>query len=206
MARIKLLLALIIATLSLVTGVSWSSEYSYRYFDNEGFVHLGNSIPPEYLANGYEILNERGRVVDVILPKKVRDQQTADLLAKAEAQRKLEVQYAKDEALLRYYSKPEDVIRVRDRKLAEFDNFVAIQQGSIEANKQKVVKLQRQAADIERSGRKVSDEILETLATLDEKIKESEALIEAKLIEKEQLNNAFQADIDRLEFLLSNLK
>ena len=186
----------------LVFHAAIATGFSYRYFDHDGGIHLGNYIPPEFVVNGYEVLNERGRVVDVILPKKVRDEQTASLLADAEAQRKLEVQRAKDEALLRYYSHPDDVMRVRDRKLMEFDNFVEIQRGGIEASRAKMIKLQRQAADIERSGRKVTGDILQTLATLEVKISDSEALIEAKLREKEQVTRAFQADIDRLKVLL----
>jgi len=186
----------------LLFNIAIAAGFSYRYFDHDGGIHFGNFIPPEYVVNGYEVLNERGLVVDVILPKKVRDEQTATLLANAEAQRKLEVQRAKDEALLRFYSNPDDVIRVRDRKMMEFDNFVAIQHGAIEANKSKMVKLQRQAADMERSGRIVSEIILQTLTTLEVKNSESEALIEAKLREKEQVTQAFQADIDRLKVLM----
>ncbi len=181
---------------------AWAAGFSYRYRDDSGTLHIGYSVPPEFVIHGYEVLNDRGRVVDVVLPKEILDERAAKMLKEAEARHQIELQRSKDEALLRYYSVPEDIERVRKRKLDEFDNFIEIQKGNITTYKNKVADLQGQAANLERTGQKVPEKILQTLDTLELKIKDAEQAIAAKESEKEQVRMAFQEDIKRLKFLL----
>jgi len=180
----------------------WSAGFSYRYRDDAGITHIGYSIPPQFVENGYEMLNEQGRVVEVVLPKKVLDERSKELLREAEIRHQTEMQRSKDEALLRFYSSIEDVERVRERKLLEFDNFMDIQKANILSYKKKVANLQAQAAELERTNRAIPKEILDTLKTLEEKISDAEQAIELKKKEKEQVRQAFEQDIKRLGYLL----
>lgn len=164
--------------------------------------HIGYSVPPQFVENGYEVLNDQGRVVEVILPKKVIDERSKQLLKEAESRHQFELQRSRDEALLRFYSSVKDVERVRERKLVEFDNFISIQEANILSYKKKVANLQSQAADLERINRKVPKDILDTLKTLEEKIGDAEQAIELKKQEKEQVRLAFEEDIKRLTYLL----
>ena len=186
----------------LLSQAVWSAGFSYRYRDNTGVTHIGYSMPPQFVENGYEVLNDQGRVVEVILPKKVLDERSKELLREAETRHQIEMQRAKDEALLRFYSSTKDVERVRERKLMEFDNFNNIQEANILSYKKKVANLQAQAADLERTNRAIPKEILDTLTTLEEKISDAEQAIELKKKEKEQVSNAFEQDIKRLNILL----
>ena len=190
------------AALMLFSGNITAAPNTYRYQDSAGATHIGDSVPPELVNNGYEILNERGRVVDVVLPRSALDARTTEALKEAELRHKLELERNKDETLLRYYSSPKDVERIRARKLEEFDNFIAIQEGNIISYRKKIASLQRQAADLERGGRKVSTEILQTIATLESKLREAEETIENKKAEKLQTYTAFDEDIQRLEYLI----
>lgn len=186
----------------LLSQSLWAAGFSYRYRDNAGVTHIGYSIPPQFVENGYEVLNDQGRVVEVVLPKKVLDERAKKMLREAEDRHKMEMQRTKDEALLRFYSSVEDVERVRERKLIEFDNFIGIQRANIISYKKKVANLQAQAANLERTNRKIPKDILDTLETLEEKIGDAEEAIELKKKEKEQVRQAFQEDIKRLSHLL----
>lgn len=183
-----------------------AAGFNYRYRDDAGSMHIGYSVPPEFVANGYEVLNERGRVVDVVLPKSVLDERAGKMLAEAEARHQHELQSTKDEALLRFYSSPEDVERVRERKLGEFDTFVEIQNANILTNRKRLAELQSQAAEIELSGQKVPEKILNTLDTLEHKISDAMQSIELKNQEKERVWLAFELDIERLNELLGEEK
>ena len=188
----------LLSTLStLALAANW-----YHYRDNEGGRHIGASIPPEYIANGYEVRNDKGRVVEVVPPKSVLNEQAAQAMEVAKQRRAQEAQRQKDELLLRHYSVPEDVERVRDRKLDEFDNFVTIQNGNIRAYKTRISQLQSQAANIERAGRQVPAKILENLQTLEQNIRDSQTMIEAKVEEKAAVAEAFDKDIQRLRELI----
>lgn len=197
---------LMIVTLMLLSGDITAASNTYRYQDATGATHIGDSVPPELVNNGYEILNERGRVVDVVLPRSALDARTTEALKEAELRHKLALERNKDETLLRYYSSPKDVERIRARKLEEFDNFIAVQEGNIISFRKKIAALQRQAADLERSGREVSAEILQTITTLEGKLREAEETIESKKVEKQKTYAAFDEDIQRLEYLIGASK
>ena len=189
---------------SLATSDAFANMY--RYKDNSGSVHIGYSIPPEFVENGYEVLNESGLVVKTVLPKAVLDAQAAEKLKEAEARHKLELQQAKDEALLRYYSSPADVERARERKLTQFDNFIRIQERNIASYQTKMKELQGQAAQLQRAGRDVPEAIVETLETLEEKVRDANVSVKAKHLEKKTVYAAFQADIERIKYLLDTNK
>ncbi|EGG99160.1 hypothetical protein imdm_1437 [gamma proteobacterium IMCC2047] len=179
-----------------------AAGFNYRYRDDNGTMHIGYSVPPEFVDNGYEVLNDNGMVVDVVLPKSVLDQRAAKLLEEAEERHQLELQASKDEALLRFYSVPEDVERVRERKLQELQNFIDIQRANITANRKRLTALQGQAASMERNGQQVSEKILQALETLEDKISDAKQAIELKEEEKERTWLAFELDIERLNELL----
>ncbi len=191
-----------IATLTLLSANIMAAPYTYRYKDSQSVTHIGDSVPPELVDNGYEVLNERGRVVDVVLPRSALDANTTQALKEAEHRHKQELQRSKDETLLRYYSSPADVERIRARKLEEFDNFISMQGGNIISFRKKIASLQSQAADLERGKRKIPTEILETIATLESKLREAEETIERKKTEKQKTYMAFEEDIQRLKYLV----
>ena len=190
--------------LTLFSADTMAAPYTYRYKDSRSVTHIGDSVPPEMVDNGYEILNEHGRVVDVVLPRSALDAHTAQALKEAEHRHKQELQHSKDEALLRYYSSPADVERIRTRKLEEFDNFISMQEGNILSFRKKIASLQSQAADLERGKRKIPTEILETITTLESKLRDAEETIERKKTEKQKTYMAFEEDIQRLKYLIGD--
>ena len=179
-----------------------AAGFSYRYQDNQGRMHLDYSVPPEFVVNGYEVLNEQGVVVDVVLPKAVLDERSAKLLMESEERHRLELQSARDETLLRYYSSAGDVERVRERKLQEFVTFIETQKANIVSNRKRVADLQAQAAEMELNGQPVSETILQSLDTLEHKITDAEQAVKRKEEEKKRVWMAFEKDIKRLNELL----
>ena len=199
------IMAGMLATVLFVQSLQ-AAGFNYRYSDHDGVTHIGYSVPPEFVENGYEILNENGMVVDVVLPKSVLDARAAKMLEEAEERHQRELQASKDEALLRFYSSPEDVERVRDRKIQEIQNFIDIQRANIAANHKRLANLQSQAAELERSGQPVSVKILEALDTLEDKIGDAKRAIASKETEREKAWLAYQLDIERLNELLGEEK
>jgi len=198
--RWQLLSGLLLSTV-LVQDVL-AAGFNYRYRDDSGSIHIGYSVPPELVENGYEVLNENGMVVDVVLPKSVLDARASKMLEEAESLHQKELRASKDEALLRYYSSPEDVERVRERKLQEFQNFIDIQKANTLANRKRLAALQGQAAELERSGQGVPEKILQTLDTLEQKISDAKQAVKRKQEEKDRVWLAFELDIERLNELI----
>lgn len=155
----------------------------YRYVDSRGVKVLDSQgVPPEYAGKGYEVLNQQGRVIQVVAPALTPEQlqQKRDEQAKADA----------EAMLLKKYPNLAEVDRARERKMAELDANTLVASNTQQGLLLQQQALQSQAADQERAGKPVPQ------ATLDElkKIHEQRDALDEKVrgYQKERI----QADKD----------
>jgi hypothetical protein len=182
-----------------------STKKMYRYYDAEGKMVVDYRVPDEYVAGGYEVLNAKGMVIQVV-PRELTAEEKAQrdseekqrLAAEAEAERLREW----DESLMLRYSSIEDIEAARERALRELRIRVSILKSNKRSLKQKVENYQVQAADLERSGQEVDLERLQTIESLQGEIAVTDRAIADRELEIEQVSDAYQADIDRFGMLL----
>ncbi|MCQ4312442.1 DUF4124 domain-containing protein [Pseudomonas stutzeri] len=125
----------------------------YRYVDDKGVVVLDrHGVPPQHIGKGYEVLNDQGRVTRVVPPAPTPEERQRLLEAKARA--------GSDAQLLRLYASVKDVERARARKLSELDSVIGITRGNLQALRTQQGNLQSQAANHERAGRQVPEQLL----------------------------------------------
>lgn len=168
----------------------------YRYVDSRGVTVLDRQgVPPEYVGKGYEVLNQRGRVVQTIPPApsadELRDAQAAKLQSEADAH------------LLRLYSSVEDVDRAKSRRLAELEGLIVVAQGNIQNLIAQQGSLQTQAADQERAGHPVAKTLLDQLDDLRDQQQNLKVDILRYQTARTQAESEFAQDRARLQKLLS---
>lgn len=167
----------------------------YRYVDDQGVTVLSRQgVPPEFIAKGYEVLNEQGRVIQVVPPAPSAAERRRLLADKARA--------GSDAQLLRLYSGPEDVDRALERKLAELDALIGVARGNLQSARTQQGNLQSQAAEHERAGRAVPEHLL---AQIGNQLAEQQRLQQdiARYQEaRQQARASFAADRARLSELL----
>ena len=92
----------------------------YRYKNEDGVTVLNSHVPARYVRNGYAILSNSGRVLEVV-PRALTNEEIRqrDLrLAREEAAAsKWREQEFVDQKMVRFYSMPGDVIHARDAKI-----------------------------------------------------------------------------------------
>lgn len=174
------------------------AEELYRYVDNNGVVVLDRQVPPQFVGNGYEVLDSNGRVKQVIPAAPTPEEREARRLA-LEAQKK---QDAEDATLLRLYSSLADLDRAQGRQVQQFENQIASARASIAELQQERETLRSQAANHERAGRAVDQAILDQLATVDAETRRQEQRIERKQAEIAAVRADYAAQRERLAFLL----
>ena len=178
----------------------------YRFVNEDGITVLSGKIPARYARNGYTILSNNGQILEVV-PGMLTEEERGDLerrlaLEKIREEKETERQLA-DEALLRIYSAPADVLKVRDAKLESIEGFiqsVSINLARLQSEKRSV---QSQLADIERSGRTISKDRLAQIASIEERIAQRTEEIETKRKEIEQIVSLFEAELERVTKLYS---
>lgn len=172
----------------------------YRYENEEGRKVITQTLPPNVVSRGYEVLNERG-IVTKVVPKALSQEELAEL---AEAERgKLQQaeQARRDKKLLSIFSSPKDAERARDRKLEAIDVYINVTRGNILKLKGEFNQAQSQAAEKERAGQDVPDFLVEKMDSFTRQIQQAEESIQEKEQEKVVIREEYQKDIDRLKFL-----
>ncbi|WP_397450609.1 DUF4124 domain-containing protein [Pseudomonas sp. NA-150] len=167
----------------------------YRYVDDKGGIVLDRQgVPPEYVGKGYQVLNERGRVLQVIPP--------APTAAEIQRQHADKAQAEANAQLLHQYSSVEDVDRAKARKLAELDSLIAVAQGNLQNLSAQQNTLQGQAADQERAGRPVPQTLLDQMSS----VRDNQSHIKAEIAHDQemrvQVEAGFAADRARVQQLL----
>jgi hypothetical protein len=183
---------------------SWASDYFYRYKDDSGTIVINQSIPPQYIKNGYSILKKTGIVLKVVPPAISDEEKEArNRIARQEKeeQKRHQIQAASDNTLLRTFSRPEDAQRARDRKLAALDVLIDITKGNMHRLRMQYDSHERKAAALERSGSAVPEKIMNNLAELNRQIKEAEQFIKDKKEEKTKVTSTYAGYIKRLSEL-----
>lgn len=172
----------------------------YRYVDSRGVTVLDRQgVPPEYSGKGYEVLNQRGRVIQTVAPAPTAEQAR---VAQAAAQA-AKLQADADAQLLHLYSGLNDVDRARTRKLAELDGLISVAQGNIQGLTTQQSSLQSQAADQERAGRPVPQSLIDQMNDTRDQQHNLTLDIQRYQTARQQADSGFAQDRARLQQLLS---
>jgi len=169
----------------------------YRYRNAEGSVVVDYQVPAESVGGGYEILNDKGVVIEVVPPEPTAEEKVRDREAIAEQERLRKW----DETLMLRYSTVADIEDARQRALGDLQIRMTSLRGNKRALKQEVENYQAQAADTERAGKSVGVERLRMIEDLQNEIAVTERAINERQREMEELSAAYSADIERFENL-----
>lgn len=94
----------------------------YKWTDESGKTHYGDTIPPQYANQGNTELSKKGLVVkktEAALTPEQRRAREEDQALKREDDRKKEEQKRRDRALLNTYTTEQEIDLVRDRNLRQ---------------------------------------------------------------------------------------
>ena len=111
---------LILASVMLAGSLAQAhaEETVYKWVDENGVVHFGDSIPPEFAEQEKTILNEQGVAIGRIAGK-ATEEELAALRAEEEAKAEAERARRADRALLATYLTVGEIERHRDRKVEQ---------------------------------------------------------------------------------------
>lgn len=176
----------------------------YRYKDEQGNVVLNSTVPSEFVAKGYEVLNAQGRVIEKVPPaltpeqKAQRDAEKMRQEAEEAARKQQEIE---DAELKQLYSHPDDIVRILQRRIQDAQVVIQMRRGQIEVSTKQIGELESTAADAQRKGKEVPDRVLESLNNLRKGIGNDEADIEEQKQEMQRAIKEFDAKIRRMEVL-----
>ena len=127
------------------TVLAGEHDRVYKWVDEEGQIHYGDSIPPEYSELPKQVLNEHAITVDHLEGRKTEEQLLAEQKAK-ELETQKELQRRADQALLATYLSVEEIVMHRDRRIELFQAQSRVTELYLRNLERRLSKLKREAA------------------------------------------------------------
>ena len=202
-AGIAAALAALLVAATLPAGAA--ERQMYRYTNAQGNKVIAYQVPPEAVANGYEILSSTGALISVV-PRQLNEDERRSVDAQERLKREAAAEQERlrkwDESLLLRYSTIEDIEAARERALRELRISVSILKGRLRSLKQQVENYQEVAADLERLGREVDADVLNSISDLRGQIESTERDISERQLEIAAVDESYDRDVERFSSLL----
>ena len=129
----------------------------YKYKDDQGREITGSRVPAEFVKNGYQVLNERGQVIEVVQRTLIAEERAAQS-EQLEQQRLLEqaaLRQEEDRMLLRLYRTPEEVVRRRDATIEQLEAQMIVLNSLLEDAEEKLAELEQRVVNNENAGTQI---------------------------------------------------
>jgi len=201
------LLLVATASIILIPLASTATEYqrTFRWVDENGIVHYGDSVPPEYADAEKQVLNNHGVTVDV-----VRGKRTAEEIAEenriAELQRVKRLQRRQDEALLATYLSVDEIIMHRDRRVELFQAQSRVTELYLRNMMRRMATLREEASNFrpyseDSDAQMIDPELAEDILVTKATIKRHQANLARFRQDEQNIVARFDGDINRFRSL-----
>lgn len=209
--KIWINISLLLSALLSATVCFGQEAAYYRYKDKDGNTVMSSILPPEYANEAYEKLNRSGDVIETVAPRKsdTQIQKEADELKKREAdKRQAELQHQKeqeqrhkDSILLKSFNTQEDIERARNDKIASIKVLEEIVKENLDGLERQLSVAQSAAKTYQQSSQKIPEKLQQTIDTTLRQIQDNKAFLERKTLEKKDIEEKYQALIQRFNDL-----
>ncbi len=185
-------------------GVASADEY-YKWTDEEGNVHIGDSIPAEFAERPKEVVNEHGVTIEHLEGKKTEEQLAAEREAAALAAAQ-ELQLRADRTLLATYLTVEEILMHRDRRVELFKAQTKVTELYLNNLRRRLESLRSDASGFSPYSENpdapmISDELAADLRNTRETIERHERNLERYQEDEKQIILRFEGDIARFKRL-----
>lgn len=181
----------------------------YRWVDEQGVVHFGDHVPPEYADTNRQVLNRQGVAVGTEAGAKTPDQAAAEKAAaeRAAAEREALAEAARrDQVLLDTYLSVEEIEALRDQRAELMATQIKVTEHYLESLRQNLQKLQKEAAafkpySTDPAAKPIDEKLARELASTMDSIQLYEKNLSDAKAKQSELLAQFAADIARFREL-----
>jgi hypothetical protein len=186
------------------SSASKQGGIAYKWVDEQGVVHYGDHIPPQYAQQDREVLNSQGVPVGHVEAAQTPEQAAAAALKKAE----LFKQRQHDSFLMSTYTSVKDIEALRDVRLDQLQGQRTAAEQYVESLRSRLGSLQVRAVSFQPysanpDARRMPDDLAENLVRTLNEVRVQSAALAAKSEEEKTLRAQFDADIQRYRELHS---
>ncbi|MEO7050291.1 MAG: DUF4124 domain-containing protein [Rhodanobacter sp.] len=168
MRKSLLILASLALSASMVAFAQNSGNVRYKWYDGQGLMHYSDSLSPEALKYGYDLVNDRGLVVRHV-PRQLNAEERAAAAKVAEAQavkQRAAQELANTESqMLNAYPDEESYRMSLQQSLDTIDQQIRTTQINLRSQEKALTDLLARAAEAESSKQPVPKFLTDSIAT-----------------------------------------
>lgn len=191
---------------ALVLGVSLTlpvAAKTYKWVDENGVTHIGDTIPPKYANKTRSELNKSGRVVsttEVLTEEEQQAKKAADA-EKAQEKEAKEAQQRYDKTLLNTYSNSDEIDLARKRNLQQVNARISSSTSRVRMANDSLKSLKDEAAERVKAGKPIPASLKEDVAQAEDRLLNMQQQLEKYQAEKDALEARYDADKARYKIL-----
>ena len=177
----------------------------YRWVDEDGVVHFGDSIPAKYAEIERQVVNEHGITLDVMRAKKTEEEK-AEEARLAEVAQKEELQRRADAALLATYLSVDEIVMHRDRRVELFQAQARVTELYLRNLQRRMDSLRNEASRYrpysdDPDAPMIDPDLADDMAATRDTIERHEENLARFQEDEQQIVARFDGDIDRFKRL-----
>lgn len=191
---------------ALIAGMAFSlpaAAKMYKWVDDKGVTHYGETVPPEFAGKDRAELNKEGRVVKkegALTPEERRSKEQADAKKRDGDEAALE-QKRRDNALINTYSNPKEIDLARSRNLQQVEARINSISSQVKIANDNLLGLQSEAEGLAKAGKKIPASLQEDLQESRARLAKMQQDLEKSKSEKAAVEARYDADKARYKEL-----
>lgn len=189
-----------------IAGIAFSFPVAakmYKWVDDKGTTHYGETIPPEYANKDRSELGKSGRVIEkkeVLTPEERRAGEQAEAKKRADEEAALE-RKRRDKALVNTYSNEKEIDLARNRNLQQVEARIGSISSQLKMANDNLHAFQKEADALVKAGKKIHPSLQEDLKESQERLAKLQQDLEKAKAEKATLDARYDADKARYKEL-----
>ncbi|HEY4697523.1 MAG: hypothetical protein A3J49_08665 [Gallionellales bacterium RIFCSPHIGHO2_02_FULL_57_16] len=192
--------------IALVFGITFSLPATaklYKWVDDKGTTHYGETIPPEYANKDRAELNKSGRLIkkiEVPTPAERQAQEQADAKKRADEKAAVEKK-RRDMTLTSTYSNVKEIDLARNRNLQQVNARINNNNSQLKLANDNLLGLQKESEGYTRANKQIPASLQEDLQESQARVDKLRQNLEKSLAEKAAVEARYDADKVRYQEL-----
>jgi len=199
--------AAILTALALFMSATPLAADTYRWKDKNGEIHYGESVPPEYADQPYDVINSQGIVIEhvedpteqVVAAEEEKPEKKERAPLISEEERRIQ----SDRLLVIRYSSEDDIQKQLELELAQVGYDRKVMSQSFESTSSALRSQISQAADKQRAGQPITAEQQAEIDQLYARLDQDKKQLAANKVREEKIRTRYADDLERYRFLTS---
>ena len=184
---------------ALLAGIAFSFPVAakmYKWVDDKGTTHYGETIPPEYAGKNREELNPTGHVIEkktALTPEERHANEQADAKKRIDDEAALE-RKRYDKALINTYSNEKEIELARNRNLQQIATRIDSISSQLKMAEGKMAALKKEADNYKASGKTTPTSLQEDLTESQSRLTKLQQDMDKAKTEKAAIDARYDAD------------